>query len=234
MNAKQVITFIIVALCSVVAADAQTYLEHVKQTNTPKGSVVVTQSKEIDDLVNGNAKTAATANASGKEVQDKSKNGNAQTAGSIADAKQGQQPANASEEAARAAAMRREAEARRIAEAKEREAAKNEKEGNEMEIPTVDTRKKVMRGSRKMTGYRVQAFAGGNTRNDKQKAQQIGSAIKMRFPDQPVYVHFYSPRWICRVGNFRSYQEAESVLKQVRAMGYRSATIVKGQITVQY
>ena len=68
---------------------------------------------------------------------------------------------------------------------------------------------------------------------DRQKAESIGSAIKMRFPDQPVYVHFYSPRWICRVGNFRSYAAANQLLKKIRAMGYRSACLVKGKITVQ-
>ena len=73
-----------------------------------------------------------------------------------------------------------------------------------MSIPTVDMSKKVMRNSHKISGYRVQAFAGGNTRDDKQRAQQIGNAIKMKHPDQPVYVHFYSPRWICRVGNYRT------------------------------
>ncbi len=103
---------------------------------------------------------------------------------------------------------------------------------DEFNIPTVDMRKKVMRGSKKVTGYRVQVFAGGNTRADKQKAQQAGNAVKLRFPDQPVYVHFYSPRWICRVGNFRSYSQAVNMLKAVKAMGYRSATIVKGKISV--
>ena len=93
-------------------------------------------------------------------------------------------------------------------------------------------RKKVMRNARKVTGYRVQAFAGGNTRADKNRAQQIGKAIKLRYPDQPIYVHFYSPRWICRVGNYRSYGEASRMLHAVKAMGYRGATIVKGKITV--
>ena len=56
----------------------------------------------------------------------------------------------------------------------------------------------------------------------------------MKFPDQPVYVHFYSPRWICRMGNFRELGEAKKVLAKVRALGYRQACLVKGQITVQY
>ena len=122
------------------------------------------------------------------------------------------------------------AEAKRNAEKEEAEHRAEVEE--EFNIPTVDMRKKVMRGARNVIGYRVQAFAGGNTRADKQKAQQAGNAIKMRFPDQPIYVHFYSPRWICRVGNYKSIGEARRMLSAVKAMGYKSAIIVKGKITV--
>ena len=80
----------------------------------------------------------------------------------------------------------------------------------------------------------MQAFAGGNTRADKQKAQRIGNDIKMNFPNEPVYVHFYSPRWICRVGNYRSMEEANKMLYEIRKLGYKQALIVKGKITVQY
>ena len=86
----------------------------------------------------------------------------------------------------------------------------------------------------KMTGYRVQVFAGGNTRNDRIKAERIGSEIKGLFPGVPVYVHFYSPRWICRMGNYRTYEEAHAVLQRVKNNGYQSAIIVKGKITVAY
>ncbi len=96
-----------------------------------------------------------------------------------------------------------------------------------------EIQKKVMKGY-KVTGYRVQVFAGGNTRNDRLKAERIGSEIKGQFPDIPVYVHFYSPRWICRIGNFRTYEEAHEVLTRVKSNGYKSAIIVKGKITVQY
>ena len=50
----------------------------------------------------------------------------------------------------------------------------------------------------------------------------------------PVYVHFYSPRWICRVGNYRTYEEAHQMLQNLRKLGYNQASIVKGKITVQY
>jgi hypothetical protein len=96
-----------------------------------------------------------------------------------------------------------------------------------------DNHKKVMRGY-KVNGYRVQVFAGGNSRNDRIKAERIGSEIKSLFPDVPVYVHFYSPRWICRMGNYRTYEEAHEVLNRVKNLGYQSAIIVKGKITVQY
>ena len=97
-----------------------------------------------------------------------------------------------------------------------------------------DMSKKVMKNSYKVTGYRVQAFAGGNTRSDRQKAENVGNAIKRHFPEQPIYVHFYSPRWICRVGNFRTYEEAHAMLLEIREMGYKQASIVKGKISVQY
>ena len=95
-------------------------------------------------------------------------------------------------------------------------------------------RKKVMRRSYKVNGYRVQVFAGGNSRNDKIKAQNAGNAVKMAFPSQPIYVHFYSPRWICRMGNYRTYAEANAILQQVKKMGYKQACIVSGKITVAY
>ena len=98
---------------------------------------------------------------------------------------------------------------------------------------TVDMHKKVMKGY-KINGYRVQVFAGGNSRNDRLKAEQTGENIKSLFPNEPIYVHFYSPRWICRMGNYRTYEEAHEILRKVKQLGYQSAIIVKGKITVQY
>ena len=107
--------------------------------------------------------------------------------------------------------------------------------GNEGEDETTpDLTKKVMRGGMKVNGYRVQAFAGGNSRNDRIQAERIGNDIKSHFANVPVYVHFYSPRWICRVGNYRTYEEAHQMLVQLRNLGYNQASIVKGKITVQY
>jgi hypothetical protein len=97
-----------------------------------------------------------------------------------------------------------------------------------------DLSKKVIRNGIKVNGYRVQAFAGGNSRKDRLKAEQIGNDIKAHYGNVPVYVHFYSPRWICRVGNYRTYEEAHQMLQNLRKLGYNQASIVKGKITVQY
>lgn len=102
------------------------------------------------------------------------------------------------------------------------------------ETAPVDMRKKVMRRSYKVNGYRVQIFAGGNSRKDKIKAQRAGNSVKQAFPDQPIYVHFYSPRWICRMGNYRSYEEASAMLRQIKKLGYTEACIVSGKIVVPY
>ena len=97
-----------------------------------------------------------------------------------------------------------------------------------------DTLPKMIRGGHKVMGYRVQAFAGGNSRKDRQQAEQVRNSIKSHYPTVPVYVHFYSPRWICRVGNYRTYEEAHQMLVSLRELGFSQATIVKGKITIAY
>ncbi len=84
----------------------------------------------------------------------------------------------------------------------------------------------------KTNGYRVQVFAGGNTRRDKLKAEQIGRSLEQLFPNETVYVHFYSPRWICRIGNYRTREEANAKMIEIRQLGYNSASVVPGKIIV--
>ena len=96
-----------------------------------------------------------------------------------------------------------------------------------------DTMPKMIRNGHKVVGYRVQAFAGGNSRKDRQKAEQVRNSIKSHYPNVPVYVHFYSPRWICRVGNYRTYEEAHQMLVSLRDLGFDQATIVKAPHATQ-
>lgn len=239
---KKFVSIIFMVLCFALAAHAQTYLEHLQQSRQGQGKVSVTQSKAIDELVNGsNQASGQKPSTTVKTIKPENNNGpktNNDTKEKTGEQGKGLEKSvapdngNDAKEKAREALKAKEKEAERRNEPHNATETHKGAEENEMEIPTIDMRKKVMRNSYKVTGYRVQAFAGGNTRNDKQKAQQIGNAIKMKYPDQPIYVHFYSPRWICRVGNYRSYEEAHQMLKNIKAMGYHAATIVKGKITV--
>jgi hypothetical protein len=275
---KQFVITLIIALCSTVAVNAQTYTERLQKKVPGQGTVVITQSKEIDELVNGNNRSKQNTQQSEKPQQkikapstkpidkDKNKvatkteshsaavvkNNNETTATheseaekrreAVAEKERHHEVTPKKEETVKHDTVKKE-EAVKHDTVKKEEAVKHDtakkevEEGNGddgMDIPVVDLRKKVMRKSYKVTGYRVQAFAGGNSRQDKIKAQQIGNNLKMQFPDQPIYVHFYSPRWICRVGNYRSYEEADRMLRAVHKMGYKSASIVRGKITVQY
>ena len=189
------------------AADAQSsFTQRLQQSKNGEGQITVTQDKAIDELVNGPAVVSARPKTNTTTQQ---------------------KPAEKKD--------------------KDNNTATNQEKDKKQEpkvvvvehrdSTTIDTpeeiQKKVMKGV-KVAGYRVQVFAGGNTRNDRLKAERIGSEIKGLFPGVPVYVHFYSPRWICRMGNYRTYEEAHAVLERVKNNGYQSAIIVKGKITVQY
>ena len=173
---------------------AQTYLDHLQQNVQGLGTVSVTQSKEISDLVNGTLPPAPTTKAETKV-----------------------EPKKAKEEARQALKP-------------DMPKAENELTG-EVEV---DMSKKVMRGAQKVNGFRVQAYAGGNTRAAKQAAEAAKNKIKRAYPSEPIYVHFISPRWICRVGNYRTQEEAQRMLSNIKKLGFPQAVIVRGKISVQY
>ena len=76
-------------------------------------------------------------------------------------------------------------------------------------------------------GFRIAVYSGGNTREDRNKAELAGQKVKDALPDQPVYVHFYSPRWMCLVGNFEEYKDAQKALWKVKKAGNKRANIIR-------
>lgn len=232
---KKFITILVFAAGLSLHAGAQTFLTELQKSKQGEGKVTVKQSADIDNLVNNAQLKASSIQAQ----QQTTANGKSPATTHARQDDKGNEATHKTEaahhaEAAHRAESAHKAEAAHKADAAERHTAKTATEAEATERPVVDTSKKVMRNSYKMTGYRIQAYSGGNSGADKAKARKIGNAIKMKFPDQPVYVHFYSPRWICRVGNFRSYEEASQLLRSIKAMGYPQACIVKGKISVAY
>lgn len=223
------ITLIVLCVGMAVHADAQTFTQRIQKRVEGRGNVTVHHSQDIDRLVNqadGNRTTPGNSGVGPSAVQqngkaEASKGRNETSAGGRGELQGGRNDA--------------------------RESEKNTEKGSESlratakthtpeveDATAADYTKKVMRNSHKVTGYRVQAFAGGNSRVDRQTAERTRNNIKAHFPHVAVYVHFYSPRWICRVGNYRTYEEAHEMLVNLQRLGYKQASIVKGNITVQY
>ena len=204
---KRLITIAILCV-GCATANAQTFTQRLQKSNAGEGKVTVTQSKEIDDLVNGPQDVVTQSSQTTPTTQ------KTQTTPTT------QKPDSAKSEE------------------KEKPQPSERPQITTLPDTTPDTtytepRKKVLKGY-KVNGYRVQVYAGGNSRDARVKAERTGREINALFPGEPVYVHFYSPRWICRMGNYRTYEEAHQILNAVKKLGYQSAIIVKGKITVPY
>ncbi len=222
---KKFVTLLFILTCATIHSEAQSFLDHLQKKEPGKASVKVSQSKDIDELVNGKVKITITTLPQAPTTS-KSKQDDKPSIHPLTPHKQDKITDKTKEDGNN--------KQESTAKTTERRTTKEDMSTFELDIPTIDMRKKVMRKSYKINGYRVQAFAGGNSRADRLRAESIRDNIKQVLPNEPIYVHFYSPRWICRVGNYRSYEEAARILKQVKGLGYKQACIVRGKITVQY
>ena len=205
---KRLVTIWLLCAGCILAASAQsTFTQRLQEEKQGEGKVTITQDKAIDELVNG-PQTAV----SNQTTQSAQSTQSTQSPQQQKTTEQQQKPDSGNTQRPAVA----------------------EKEIQSDSTTIDDGRKKVMRGGYKINGYRVQVYAGGNSREARIKAERIGKEINALFPGVPVYVHFYSPRWICRMGNYRTYEEAHQQLRAVKNLGYSSAIIVKGKITVPY
>ena len=86
----------------------------------------------------------------------------------------------------------------------------------------------------KARGYRVEVYAGNNTRASKEKANEVDRFLREKYPDLPVYTEFRNPRWRCTVGDFLYYEEAYETLRRLKKeTPYKGMIILRNQeITV--
>ena len=92
--------------------------------------------------------------------------------------------------------------------------------------PSVAKGKKIQ-----TTGYRIQIYAGGNTRYAKEEALKAGQYIRDNYPELPVYAEFVSPRWVCRVGDFKTIEEADQVMRILKkSRTFKEITILPNQL----
>jgi len=100
--------------------------------------------------------------------------------------------------------------------------------GSSVVIPTFGRRVRS-------TGFRIQVYAGSNTRQSKSEANRMASLVRSTFEDVNVYTRFISPRWTCRVGDFKTREEAVELLRRMReTRKFPEASIVKSQIILIY
>ena len=190
----------------------------------------VHQSDDINKVVNGGNNTStpnnnATQPSTPKPAEPKSENHS-----TSADTRRTTTPQKPKE---KTEAEKQKEKEKRIKEREARDAERDRRiQEQEKAAGATSTTKKVMSNGRKVMGYRVQVFSGKNTRADREKAQQAGRTIKGHMPGQPVYVHFYSPRWVCRIGNFAKEDEALNMVKKVKALGFKNACVVKTVVNV--
>jgi len=110
----------------------------------------------------------------------------------------------------------------------------NPQRDNTHQDEPVDTLAQKNKRMRKTMGFRVQVFEGGSSRQDRSKAERIGGALRQLFPTEAVYVHFSKPRWVCRIGDFTTLEDAQQMLAEVRKSGYPNATILRDRVNVPY
>ena len=81
-------------------------------------------------------------------------------------------------------------------------------------------------------GYRIQVFSDNNQRRSKDEAYQKASMIKDADPELSTYVTFTSPFWRLRVGDFRSFEEANLKLIELKNTfpQFREMRVVKDMI----
>lgn len=85
-------------------------------------------------------------------------------------------------------------------------------------------------------GYRVQLFSGNQQNKSKEEAFAKERRVHTLFPELATFVTFRSPSWRLRVGNFRSYEDADQVMRRIKRalpdMG-REMYVVRDEIKLE-
>lgn len=122
-----------------------------------------------------------------------------------------------------------------IAKSEKKVSASSVKTSQVVDSFLIDTTKVQLSGQRvRMNGYRIQVYLGGNTRKGKTEAQMMKERVRNLFPELSVYAGFLSPHWVCRAGDFRTYEEASEYLQRMRETGrFDETVIIKSKINVR-
>lgn len=87
-----------------------------------------------------------------------------------------------------------------------------------------DTPKNFIRAK----GYRIQVYSGNDQKAAKNEANARKGAIQSAFPNIEVTVSYNSPVWRVRAGNFKTQEQADQALGEMRSRfpGYKEMRVV--------
>ena len=69
----------------------------------------------------------------------------------------------------------------------------------------------------KVEGYRIMVYSGNNSRLAREEANKWAAFMRENFPGAEVYVLFEPPIRSCQYGDYRTLEEAEAVMKSLKA-----------------
>lgn len=86
----------------------------------------------------------------------------------------------------------------------------------------------------KTAGFRIQLYAGNNSRVSRDEAYKYAEIAKKAYPEYGVYTIFQSPRWLCQFGDFRTIEEADAMMRELKANeAFSNIVIVKSPIVIK-
>lgn len=185
---------LIVFILTVVCVKAQTFTDHARKQSNGKGRLTVVQDADIDNIVNNKKGKAVQATQTAKKAEAK--------------------PAKKAETAS--------GDVQKGNKTSDKPTANTEKTASTPVLSTIrsnnsrQNNRYVARQRVSAQGYRIQIYTGGNSRNDKNEAQQMRVKCQQHFPELAAYVHFISPHWVCRVGDFNTREEAARYVTRLR------------------
>lgn len=68
----------------------------------------------------------------------------------------------------------------------------------------------------KAMGYRIRVFSGNQQNTSKSRAYNIQKEMNEALPELKTYVVFKTPNWRLLAGNFRTSEEANAMLRELR------------------
>ena len=83
-------------------------------------------------------------------------------------------------------------------------------------------------------GYRILVYSGNNSRQAREEANSVAAYLRKNFPGGETYVLFQSPFRVCLYGDFLKREDAEKVVKRLKATKrFKDISIRRGLINVR-